>query len=200
MIRLRRLLVSLLMTAVCAIGTAWAGSIEPRSATLIPDERGYALNASFAIQIGPRLEDAVSRGVPLHFRFEIELKRKRWYWADEHVAGRVLNYRLSYQALTRQYRLSLGNLHQNFDTLDDALRALGRVGELHVVDRNILVAGEPLQAAARLSLDHNQLPKPLQIDAIADRDWRVEAGTARWEFVPPPAPEGEANGSPRTSK
>ncbi len=175
-----------LLGCLLTLGIALAGSIEPKSATLVPDDRGYAVTADFNIQIGPRLEDAVSRGVPLHFRFEIEIKRKRWYWSDEHVAGRVLKYRLSYQALTRQYRLSLGSLHQNFDSLEEALHALGRVARLHVVDKSALPAGEPLLAAIRLSLDHSQLPKPLQVDALADRDWQVEAGTLRWNFMPAP--------------
>ena len=122
--------------------------------------------------------------MPLHFRFEFDLTRKRWYWADEHVAGRVIPYRLGYHALTRQYRLSLGNLHQNFTSLDDALQALGRVGSLHVVDRAELVPGEPYRAAVRLSLDHEQLPKPLQIDALADRDWRVNTKTLKWDYIP----------------
>lgn len=162
---------------------ALAGSIEPKSATLVPDEQGQALRAEFAIDLGPRLEEAIGRGVPLNFRFEFNLTRKRWYWADEHVAGRVLNYRLSYHALTRQYRLTFGNLYQNYDSLAEALQMLGHIARLHVADRNALVPGEQYRAALRLSLDHNQLPKPLQIDALADRDWRVEARTLSWDFV-----------------
>lgn len=181
-IRLRCALV-ILVFSVWA-GLVQAGSIVPESAVLAPDERGQALTAQFAIVLGPRLEEAVGRGVPLNFRFEFDLKRKRSYWVDEHITGRVLEYRLGYHALTRQYRLSLGNLHQNFASLDEALQALSRVVRLHVVDRNVLVAGETYLAAVRLSLDHNQLPKPLQVDAIADSDWRVEAKTLRWEFVP----------------
>jgi len=175
---------ALLVLGLLCLAAAQAGSIEPKSATLIPDERGYAVNAEFAVQIGPRLEDAVGKGVPLHFRFEIQVKRKRWYWIDEHVAGRVLKYRLSYQALTRQYRLTLDNLHQNYDTLDDALQALGRVARLHVVDKSVLPPGEPLTVAVRLSLDQTQLPKPLQVDALADRAWQVEAGILTWQFSP----------------
>lgn len=175
-----------LLAGLLLLGLAQAGSIETKRAELAPDERGYAVNAEFAIQIGARLEDAVSKGVPLHFRFEIQIKRKRWYWIDEHVAGRVLKYRLSYQALTRQYRLTLGSLHQNYDTLDEALAALGRVTRLHVADKSALPVGEPLMAAVRLSLDHTQLPKPLQIDALADRDWRVEANIHTWQFTPVP--------------
>lgn len=174
--------------ALLLVGLLWllvarAGSIEPKSAALAADERGQAVSAVFAIQIGPRLEDAVSRGVPLHFRFEFDLKRKRKYWIDEHIAGRVLHFKLGYQALTRQYRLSLGTLHQNFDSLDEALHALGRISALHVTERGVLIAGESYAAAVRLSLDHDQLPKPLQVDALADRDWHVEAGTLRWTIV-----------------
>ncbi len=166
------------------LGAALAGSIEPNSATLAPDERGQALTADFVIHLGPRLEEAVGRGVPLNFRLEFDLTRKRLYWANEHVAGHVINYRVSYQALTRQYRLTMDNLHQNFDTLDDALRALGHVSPLHVIDKNALIPGETYTAAVRLSLDHTQLPKPLQVDALADRDWRIAAKTLRWDFVP----------------
>lgn len=163
---------------------AQAGSIEVKQADIIPDELGYVLDAEFIIRIGARLEDAVSRGVPLHFRCEVLLKRKRWYWADEHIAGRVLEYRLSYHALTRQYRVSLGSLHRNFDTLQEALRALGRIARLHVADFADLPPGQPVSAALRLSLDHTELPKPLQIDALSERDWRVEAKTHTWQFVP----------------
>jgi hypothetical protein len=165
-------------------GSVFAGSIEPQSAALVADEHGQAVTAEFAIDLGPRLEDAVRRSVPLHFRFEFDLTRKRRYWMDEHVAGHVILYRLSYQALTRQFRLTLGSLHQNFETLEEALRTLGRVGRLHVIDKTALLPGETYIAAVRLSLDHAQLPKPLQVDALADQDWRIAATTLRWDFVP----------------
>lgn len=174
----------LLLGCLLCLQVAWAGTIEPRQAELAPDDGAYALAARFDIDLGPRLAEAVGRGVALHFRLEFTLSRKRWYWADEHVAGRVLEYQLGFQALTRQYRLSLGGLHQNFDSLDDALRALSSVGRLRVADRKTLLPGEHHVAAVRLSLDHGQLPKPLQIDSLADRDWRVEAKTLRWDFVP----------------
>lgn len=172
-----------LLLGLLLLGGAQAGSIEPKSAALVPGEHGHALVAGFAIDLGPRLEDAVGRGVPLDFRFEFTLTRKRRYWIDEHVTGRVLNYHLSYHALTRQYRLAFGGLHQNFPTLEDALHVLGRIARLHVVDANVLMPGETYSAAVRLSLDHNMLPKPLQVDALADRDWRIEAQTLRWEFM-----------------
>jgi hypothetical protein len=177
-------LFAFLVVGLLTTSAALANSIEPKSAALLPDERGHALNVEFAIDLGPRLEEAVGRGVPLNFRLEFTLSRKRWYWIDEHIAGHVIEYRLSYHALTRQYRLSLGGLHRNFDTLAEALRVLEYTGRLHVVGRAALLPGENYTAAVRLSLDHTPLPKPLQIDALADRDWRVEARTLHWSFVP----------------
>ena len=167
-----------------AVGSANAGSIEPQQAALTPTEDGYALSAEFAVDLGPRIEEAVARGVPLYFNLEFELTRARWYWANEHVAGHKLEYRLAYNALTRQYRLSAGGLHQNFATLAEALRIVSRISELHVVDKGAVKPGETYNAALRLSLDRSQLPKPLQVDALANRDWQVEAKTTRWQFVP----------------
>ncbi len=165
---------------------AVAGSIEPLRAALTPGEDGgMVLSAEFAIDLGPRLEEAVSRGVPLYFNFEFDFNRRRWYWIDEHVAGRVLVHRLSYNALTRQYRISSGALHQNFATLAEALHLLGRISAMPVAEKGAVKPGETYSAALRLSVDQTQLPKPFQVESIANRDWQVDARTLRWQFVAP---------------
>lgn len=176
-----------LCLAVCLLlgtGPLLAGSIEPQRAALALGEDGYVLSAEFSVDLGPRLEDAVTRGVPLNFFLEFDLTYPRWYWSSEHIAGRRVNYRLAYNALTRQYRVSAGGLHQSFATLAEAMRVISRVSALHVADKTALKIGETYNAALRLSLDHSQLPKPLQVDALANRDWQVDAKTQRWQFVP----------------
>lgn len=176
------------LTAVLLLAApAWAGGIEPQRAALVADDEGWALSAEFAVDLGSRIEDAVARGVPLHFVLEFDLTKPRWYWANEHIAGRRLEYKLAYNALMREYRLSVGGLHQNFPSLTDALRVIARVAALHVVDRGEVKPGETYAAALRLALDKGQLPKPLQVDALANRDWQVEAKTLRWNFVVPAA-------------
>jgi hypothetical protein len=170
-----------------------AGSIEPRSASLSAGDDSYRLAAEFNIDLGARLEEIVSRGVPLYFNLEFELTQKRWYWFREHAAGQVVVHRLSYNALTRQYRLATGGLHQDFSNLSDALRVLSRVGSLPVADRAALRPGESYQAELRLTLDRSQLPKPFQVDAIANKDWQVDAKAIDWEYVAPDrrGPEGK---------
>jgi len=177
-----------LALALLLPAAANAGGIEVKQAGLKPTDDGYALAADFAIDLGPRFEEAVSRGVPLHFLLEFDLTRARWYWSNEHVAGRTISYRLAYNALTRHYRLSAGALHQNFDSLADALRALGRITSLPVVDKGELKPGEAYSAALRLSLDRSQLPKPFQVDAIGNKEWQMDAKVYRWQFTAPIAP------------
>lgn len=181
----RRLLrLCLAVWLLLGAGPLWAGSIEPQRAALTLGEDGYVLSAEFAVDLGPRLEDAVTRGVPLNFFLEFDLTYPRWYWSSDHIGGRRLDYRLAYNALTRQYRVSAGGLHQNFATLAEAMRVISRVSALHVVDKGALKIGETYNAALRLSLDRSQLPKPLQVDALANRDWQIDAKTLRWQYVP----------------
>ena len=179
---LRGLALGLLLLASALAGAA---EIEVRRAELSAGEESWLLDAEFGIDLGQRLEEVVARGVALYFVAEFELTKGRWYWVDEHVAGRKQTWRLSYNALTRQYRLSSGALHQSFASLDEALRVLGRLREWPVAEKALLKAGEPYNAALRLKLDLTQLPKPFQVTAIGNKDWNITAEVKRWSFTPP---------------
>ena len=176
---------NLLLLVLALLLPAWAhaASIEPVKARIFATEDGYSLSADFAIDLGPRVEETVSHGVPLYFNLELDVTRPRKYWSDEHVLGRTLTYRLSYHPLTRQYRLSTGALHRSFDTLAEALRAMGRITSLPIGDKNAFYVGDEFYAALRLSLDRNQLPKPFQLDAIASRDWQIDAKVFSWKIT-----------------
>lgn len=163
---------------------AGAAEIGVKHAEITPGEESWLLDAEFGIDLGPRLEEVVSRGVALYFVAEFTLTKARWYWMDEHVAGGTQTWRLSYNALTRQYRLSSGALHQNFDSLNEALRVLARLRNWAVADKAQLKAGEPYNVALRLKLDLTQLPKPFQVTSIGNKDWNVTAEVKRWSFTP----------------
>ncbi len=182
--RLASLALALFALWAACIAAAWAGGIEPQRAQLTLGEEGYVLSAEFDLELGTQLEEALTRGVTLYFNLEFTLSRRRWYWIDEHVAGHVGHYALSHNALTRQYRLSSGGLHRGFATLTEALRVLGHVVDLPVADKSALKPGEQYDAALRLALDRSQLPKPFQLDAIANKEWQIDTRVLRWRFVP----------------
>jgi len=169
---------------------AWTAEIEVKSAQLTPGEESWLLDAEFRIELGPRLEEVVAHGVALYFVTEFELSKPRWYWIDERITGRTQTWRLAYNALTRQYRLSAGALHQSFATMEEALAVLSRVRGWAVADRALVKAGEPHNAALRLRLDLSQLPKPFQVTSIGNKDWNLTAEVRRWSFTP--AAEGAA--------
>jgi hypothetical protein len=167
-----------------AAGTASAGVIEPVRGQLNPGEDGYVLSATFDIDLGSALEEVLIKGVTLAFNLEFGIERKRWYWFDERIVGRVIDYRLSYNALTQQYRLSVGNLHSSHATLAEALRVLGHVEGLVVAGKSAITPGHAYTAELRLVLDKSQLPKPFQLDALANKTWQVDSKTLTWQFAP----------------
>lgn len=156
---------------------AAADRIEVASAQLSPSsdpaDPGVLLDADFDFQLPFVLEDAVNRGIALYFVVDFEVYRERWYWFDRQVAQRSLTYRLTYSALTRQYRLSRGALALPFDSLGEALATLKRVRGWKVLDRGTLKADEDYRAQVRMRLDTGQLPRPFQINALTNRDWTL---------------------------
>ena len=143
---------------------------------------GYYVNAEFDFELKPRMAEALERGLALFFVVELELTRPRWYWFDEKVANPTLTYRLSYHALTRQYRISTGTLQLGFPTLAEALGVMSHVRDWKIADRGALKAGETYVAQVRMRLDPGQLPKPFQINAITSREWTLESESKRFAF------------------
>lgn len=174
------LAVALLCWAVVGLRAAHAEAIEVRSAALAPAEDGYALQADFDIALNATLEDALNKGVSLYFLVEFELIRPRWYWLNEKVVETKQQYRLSYNALTRQYRLAVGGLFQNFATLSEALTFLSRVRMRQLLEPGALRKDNTYIAAVRMRLDLTQLPKPFQVNALASRDWNIASDWLRW--------------------
>ncbi|ODU68945.1 MAG: hypothetical protein ABT05_02470 [Lautropia sp. SCN 66-9] len=151
---------------------------------LSADGDGWLLSAEFSVPLTRSLEDAVRRGVPLYFVLEFELTRPRWWWTDERIAERSISYRLSYHALTRQFRLGSNGLGQNFDTLYEAVRTMSGIRGWRVMGVDRVVPGTRYEAQVRLRLDTSQLPKPFQISAITNRDWNPQSEWKRFTFLP----------------
>lgn len=181
-----RHLLWLVLGLCCSVSVAHSAEIEVRNPQLAMSEEGYVLSADFAMELNSRLEDAVTRGVVLSFVTEFELTRPRWYWFDEKAWSKTQTYQLYYHALTRQYRLSSGALHQSFPNLAEAMAVLSRLRNWVVVDKGGQIkAGDTYQAALRLRLDISQLPKPFQISALANKEWTLASDWSRWQFVVP---------------
>ena len=177
------LLVAALLAVAC-VADARADEIEVREVVLRRADDGYVLDADFAFELSPRLAEVVAKGVPLYFRVDFKLTRRRWYWFDDTAASSQLHLRLSYHALSRQYRLSTGALQQSFPTLEEALNVLTRVRNWLVVDRSVRLSDSDYAAAVRMRLDSALLPKPFQLSALTGRDLQLESPWKRFMVRP----------------
>src|SRR5438477_9986607 len=176
---------------LCTASLVFGNEIEVRDARLHAVEDGLVLDGDFSFELTPRLAEVVSNGVPLYFRVDFELTRRRWYWFDETTATKRLQLRLSYHALSRQYRLSTGLLQQSFATLDEALNVLKRIRNWLVVDRTVSFSDADYEAALRMRLDTTLLPKPFQLSALTSRELHLESPWKRFTVRSPqqlPAP------------
>ncbi len=147
-------------------------------------DEGLYLSAQLRFALPRLVEDALYKGIPMYFVLEAQVARERWYWFDRQVAQAERHLRLSYQPLTRRWRLSVAAeplertglgvvLAQNFDALADALEALQRVARWKIADAGAAAVGTPYQVQLAFRLDTSQLARPFQIGALGDDGWSL---------------------------
>ena len=171
--------------AVIMPASAHAAGIAVQRASLQAEAtEGWNLDARFDFTLSNSLADAVSKGIPLYFRTEFTLTRPRWYWFDDQAINVSQTVRLSFQPLTREYRVSTtgGSLYLSLPTLDQALSVIKHVVAWRVIDPRAISPGEHYVAAVKMELDISQMPKPFQIDAVNNSDWNLSSDWSRFDF------------------
>lgn len=148
------------------------------------DGEGWLLAADVAMQMSPRLEEAVSRGIPLYFVADFSLWRGRWWWFDDRVAEASQTWRLSYHALTRSWRVTVNGYTSRHASLQEAVDTITRIRGWRVLERGSVRSGTPYEGTLRLRLDVSQLPKPFQLTALNERDWNLQTEWKRFPFNP----------------
>jgi hypothetical protein len=172
-----------LLLSLAAADPALADPIAVQRASLQADGSGWSIDARFDFDLNSSLEDAVNKGVPVYFTTDFNLSRPRWYWFDEEPVNVSQSIRLSFQPLTREYRVSTGGLQLGFSSLNEALDVIKHVTSWHVIDRNQVKSGETYNASVRMQLDIALMPKPFQIDAVNNRDWNLASDWKRFTFT-----------------
>lgn len=136
-------------------------------------DEGLELSFATHFELPRAVDEALHKGVPIYFVAEATLLRSRWYWRDARVARVSMSWRLAWQPLTRQYRVSTGGLHRSYASLSEALASLQgisgwRIAEARDIDED---ARHSLEFSYRL--DTNQLPRPMQIGLGSPQGWTL---------------------------
>ena len=170
---------------VCASVWAQTSAVELTELKTERQDGSLLLHAQLRLELGPAVEDALIKGLAVHFVAEAEVMRDRWYWYDRKVGAATRYYRLAYQPLTRRWRLNVSSepishagvsssLSQNFDSLQEALSVIRRQTGWKVADMADIDLESRQYVAYRFKLDVSQLPRPFQIAAGNQADWRLE--------------------------
>ena len=135
------------------------------------------LSGRFGIRLSSTLESALQRGVQLTFVQAVEGERARDYWLAEDVAEQERRIRLAYNALLRQFYVSVAGVSSSHEQLEDALRAVGDLREWAVLNLKHTKKKSQFSFYVRMYLDISQLPKPLQVNALASSArWQLDSG------------------------
>jgi hypothetical protein len=158
--------------------------IERAASSLV--EGVYVLDADIAYGFTPEVLEALDNGVPLILELQIEVAQPRqWLW-DAVFTTLQQRYRLGYHALTQQYLVeNLNSATQyNYASRADAIRALGTISGLPLLDQRLLTADESYVARAQVSLDLESLPTPLRLVAYLSSQWHLTSEWYVWPLQP----------------
>jgi hypothetical protein len=186
-IELNAWLTRALLVALLGLGNAWAQTSSVELTELMPVRKDNALliNVQLKLELGPAVEDALIKGLAVHFVAETEVLRDRWYWTDKKIGAASRYYRLAFQPLTRRWRLNVssepisgtglaGSISQNFETLGEALSVIRRQSAWKIADAQSLDPDARQRLRYDFRLDVSQLPRPFQIAAGNQADWNLQ--------------------------
>lgn len=129
---------------------------------------------------------ALSNGVPLTVHLTIEIERLRKWWLNATIATLEQRYSLQYHALSHQYLLR--NLNSgafySFPHYPAAVKALGRLRDLPLLDSKLILPAERYQVSMQVALDIEALPSPLRPLAYITPAWRLRSDWYTWFLTP----------------
>jgi hypothetical protein len=181
------------LAAVLGLGLApllaQAADFSVRSAAPFLNQRELHVNARLDLPFNARIEEALSKGIPIDVLFEINLVRHRWWWRNKVITDWLLRRRLQFHALSRQYLVSGLHAHdpaESFASLEQALARLGALEDLVLP----LTAKKEIEPGARhlmqlrVRLDIETLPTLMRPLAYVTPSWRLNTGWTEWPLPP----------------
>jgi hypothetical protein len=173
------------------------GSAQLAEFQLSNEADGLFLTAQVRVTVSHAMQEALQKGVPLYFVASAQVVKERWYWRDAVLAQVNRHMRLVYQPLTRRWRMNssssplatsgLGvSLSQNFESLEDAVAAMGRFAHWQIADAELAGKLDGHEVQFSFDIDVKQLPRPFLIGQSGNADWALS--TSYVEAVPAKTP------------
>ncbi|MFV9474432.1 DUF4390 domain-containing protein [Advenella sp. RU8] len=147
---------------------AWIESLE-----LGKEKNNYTLSANISLNLGDEVRNAAERGVPLYFTLNMEVLKQQLLWFDTTALTQQHTWRIQYNALLRQWRISNGELSISELSLDDSLQHIIHLESWPIENLDQLDPAIDYKGRLRLKLDTSLLPRPFQINAFNSSAWSL---------------------------
>lgn len=145
----------------------------------------WELDADIDFELHPQLRHAAERGLPLYFTANLDITRPRWWWFDEAVIHAERTWSISYNALTRQWRVGAGSLALPVASLDEALAMVRHVRGWPIMPADALSPDTTYSGRLRMQLDTSQLSRPFQVNALNSSAWALSTPWSRFTITVP---------------
>jgi hypothetical protein len=173
--------------SLCLATALFAKGVDFRRVTLTLSEDGrILLDADIGFELNDTVSEALENGVPLTFETHVQLRRAdAWVWESDVVEHRLRTV-LMYRPLSGMYELRnlQGDERLSFATRAAALRTLGNIVAMPVIERSRLDLDQDYLVRIDVKLDIEALPLPMRPMAYLKRDWWVSSDRWEWRLRP----------------
>jgi len=181
-----------LMAPLLALALLWgtaahAAEFAIRDVETHLSDQVYVMDAHVDYDFSKSALEALSNGVPLTLKLDINVNRERsWWLPDQTVASLEQLYQLNYHALSHTYlvrNLNSGALYV-YPTQESAIESLGDIHNFPLLDANLIKSGEHYDLEMHIKLDIEHLPSPLKLIAYITPDWHLSSDWSTWSLKP----------------
>lgn len=158
---------------------------EVRQAQIRLVDGVYRLSAQIGFNLSDHAVEALGNGVPLTIVTHIQVRRTAaWMWEDSLLDLQIRNA-IRYKPLSENYEVYRlpGSTGRSFVTREAAIRALGELTDLQLVDQKDLDPDEDYEVQVKVFLDIEQLPLPLRPLAYLMPSWKLTSGWTTWPIT-----------------
>ncbi len=132
------------------------------------------------------LEEALHSGIPMQFKFFIELFRTRQNWPDEELISTEFTHILKYDTLKEQYQLEIEeqkNRTLTYKNLAEAMQTMNDINGFKVIKLNKLKPDNSYELRMKAELYKKTLPMNLHYVIPFISMWNLETDWHTIEFT-----------------
>ena len=134
----------------------------------------------------PRMEKAITSGVPVTFSFYIKLYKVRTFWKDEEIADITITHSIKYDNLKKEYLITRSGETDGpkiFKSFEEAQKLMAEVDGLTIGALKWLEKGQQYQIRAKAKLSKLTLPFYLHYVLFFMALWDFETDWYTIDFI-----------------